>query len=59
MSKLGLRTLILAKKELSDEEVESWLAIHHAASTSDDRKARLEQAANRIERDLEFIAATG
>ena len=60
MAKLGLRTLLLGKKELSPEDATEWLARHAAASVSvGERDDALASVAADIENDLVLIAATG
>jgi phospholipid-translocating ATPase len=60
MAKLGLRTLLLGKKELSPENATEWLARHAAASVSvGERDDALASVAADIENDLVLIAATG
>ncbi|CAM9416596.1 unnamed protein product [Phaeothamnion confervicola] len=55
----GLRTLLLAKKDLTDKEYEAWFKEWHAASvTMEKRTERLEEAAALLERDLEVLGAT-
>lgn len=58
-ARAGLRTLILGKRELSEEEVESWLTMYEEASNADDRDAALAAAAEVIERGVQLIGATG
>jgi len=55
----GLRTLVLASKDLTEEEWLAWDAIHKAASTSlEDRDGALERAAELIEKDMIIAGAT-
>ncbi|XP_010683474.1 phospholipid-transporting ATPase 1 isoform X2 [Beta vulgaris subsp. vulgaris] len=59
-SSLGLRTLVLAARDLTDEELEEWQQKYEDASTSlTDRSAKLRQTASLIERDLKLLGATG
>eukprot|EP00286_Rhodomonas_abbreviata_P023395 CAMPEP_0181305238 /NCGR_PEP_ID=MMETSP1101-20121128/9612_1 /TAXON_ID=46948 /ORGANISM="Rhodomonas abbreviata, Strain Caron Lab Isolate" /LENGTH=1030 /DNA_ID=CAMNT_0023411119 /DNA_START=762 /DNA_END=3857 /DNA_ORIENTATION=- len=55
----GLRTLVLAKRELSEEEWESWNKVHHAAATAiDNREEALEKAAEEVEKNMIIAGAT-
>jgi len=55
----GLRTLVLAQRELSQAEGEAWLQTFLAAKSSvDDRDALLDKAANEIESKLTLLGAT-
>jgi phospholipid-transporting ATPase len=57
--KEGLRTLIIAKRTIPEEEYAEWSKMYHAASTAlTDREQRLMDAAEEIERDLEILGAT-
>ena len=55
----GLRTLILGKKELNEEEYQQWHEKFHEANTSiNDRAAKVEKASELIEQDFELIGCT-
>lgn len=56
----GLRTLVVAYRELSEEEFHSWEEEFVMAQTSvtADRDALVEAAADKIERDLLLLGAT-
>ncbi|XP_068668608.1 phospholipid-transporting ATPase 1-like [Aristolochia californica] len=56
----GLRTLVLAAKNLTDEELEEWQIMYEEASTSlSERSAKLRQTAALIESNLNLLGATG
>jgi phospholipid-transporting ATPase len=55
----GLRTLVLAKRELSEEQWAAWNKVHHAATTAlVDREGELERAAEEIEKEMLLVGAT-
>ncbi|XP_053556992.1 phospholipid-transporting ATPase ID [Bombina bombina] len=55
----GLRTLVLAYKDLDSNYFEDWKQRHHEASTSlDDREEKLVQLYQEIEKDLKLLGAT-
>lgn len=55
----GLRTLLLAKRELSDETWRRWNKVYEAASVSlTDRDLALEAAAEEIEISMEILGST-
>lgn len=56
----GLRTLVVAYRELSEEEFRSWEEefLKAQTSVSADRDALVEAAADKIERDLILLGAT-
>ena len=58
----GLRTLVLAQRDLKDREAKAFLEQWHAAETAAgagvDRAALLAAAAASVERDLEIVGAT-
>ncbi|XP_057534004.1 phospholipid-transporting ATPase 1-like isoform X1 [Amaranthus tricolor] len=59
-SSIGLRTLVVAVRELTDLELEEWQQKYEDASTAlTDRSAKLRQTASLIERDLRLLGATG
>ncbi|XP_021767131.1 phospholipid-transporting ATPase 1-like isoform X1 [Chenopodium quinoa] len=59
-SSFGLRTLVVAARDLTDGELEEWQKKYEDASTSlTDRSAKLRQTAALIERDLRLLGATG
>ena len=56
----GLRTLVVASRDLSDAELEQWQSMYADASTSlTDRTTKLRQAAATIECNLKLLGATG
>eukprot|EP00736_Rhodelphis_marinus_P014500 Rmarinus@m.24618 len=55
----GLRTLVIAKRTLSEDEYKSWAKIHDDANVAvDKREDLLEAAAELIEKDLDVIGST-
>ncbi|KAI4353561.1 hypothetical protein L6164_002500 [Bauhinia variegata] len=59
-SSQGLRTLVVASRNLSDAELEQWQTMYEDASTSlTDRAAKLRQTATLIECNLKLLGATG
>jgi phospholipid-transporting ATPase len=55
----GLRTLVLAKRVLTEEEWMRWNQTHHAASTAlSDREEALMDAAEEVEVDMEPLGIT-
>jgi len=55
----GLRTLLLTKRELSDETWRRWNKVYQAASVSlNDRDLALESAAEEIEGSMEILGST-
>lgn len=49
----GLRTLVLAYKDLDNEYLEDWKRRHHEASISmEEREEKLDQLYEEIEKDL-------
>lgn len=59
-SSFGLRTLVVAARNLTVSELEEWQQKYEDASTSlTDRSAKLRQTAALIERDLRLLGATG
>lgn len=56
----GLRTLVFAQKELTQEEYESWAKRYHHAETSpgDNRDALVEALQDEIERNLVLVGAS-
>ncbi|KAL2319987.1 hypothetical protein Fmac_028956 [Flemingia macrophylla] len=58
-SSQGLRTLVIASRDLSDSELEEWQSMYEDASTSlTDRSAKLRQTAALIECNLKLLGAT-
>ncbi|KAJ4832556.1 hypothetical protein Tsubulata_000124 [Turnera subulata] len=58
-SSQGLRTLVVAARDLTEEELEIWQCRFDDASTSlTDRAAKLRQTAALIESDLDLLGAT-
>ncbi|KAL8259196.1 hypothetical protein R6Q59_027149 [Mikania micrantha] len=59
-SSLGLRTLVLAAKDLTTEEVENWQLMYEDATTSlTDRSLKLRETALFVESNLRLLGATG
>ncbi|PIA38539.1 hypothetical protein AQUCO_02700029v1 [Aquilegia coerulea] len=57
---LGLRTLVVASRDLTDLELEEWQCSYEEASTSlTDRSAKLRHTAALIECNLNLLGATG
>ncbi|KAL2261694.1 hypothetical protein VTK26DRAFT_3594 [Humicola hyalothermophila] len=55
----GLRTLCIAEKELTEEEYREWRREHDLAATAlENREEKLEEVADRIERDLSLLGGT-
>ncbi|KAI8559522.1 hypothetical protein RHMOL_Rhmol04G0180000 [Rhododendron molle] len=56
----GLRTLVVAARDLTNAELEEWQCMYEDASTSlTDRPIKLRQTAALIECDLNLLGATG
>lgn len=59
-SSLGLRTLVLAAKDLTNEELEKWQLMYEDATTSlADRSLKLRETALFVESNLRLLGATG
>ncbi|MED6186482.1 hypothetical protein PIB30_067061 [Stylosanthes scabra] len=59
-SSIGLRTLVVASRDLSNAELEEWQSMYEEASTSlHERAAKLRQTAAFIECNLKLLGATG
>ncbi|RDX62340.1 Phospholipid-transporting ATPase 1, partial [Mucuna pruriens] len=59
-SSQGLRTFVIASRDLSDAELEEWQSRYEEASTSlTDRATKLRQTAALIESNLKLLGATG
>ncbi|ETV68417.1 hypothetical protein, variant 2 [Aphanomyces astaci] len=55
----GLRTLVLAKRELSEADYEAWNKVYQAAATSlTDRDNLLDAAAEGLEVNMDIVGAT-
>lgn len=55
----GLRTLCIAQRELSEDEYQRWNMDHEiAAAAVQDREDKLEEVADRIERELTLLGGT-
>ncbi|XP_068994813.1 phospholipid-transporting ATPase ID-like [Embiotoca jacksoni] len=55
----GLRTLVLAYKDLDEEYYNKWKQRHHEASTAlDDRESKLDLLYEEIEKDLLLLGST-
>ncbi|CAI9287444.1 unnamed protein product [Lactuca saligna] len=56
----GLRTLVLASRDLTNEELEEWQSMYEDATTSlVDRSLKLRQTASLVECNLHLLGATG
>ncbi|XP_071720404.1 phospholipid-transporting ATPase 1-like [Rutidosis leptorrhynchoides] len=56
----GLRTLVLAVRDLTNEEVQKWQSMYEDATTSlVDRSIKLRETASFIESNLRLLGATG
>lgn len=59
-SKQGLRTLVMAKRVLSEEDFAVWLLAHNEAKSAlEGRERLLYESYCRLERDLSLLGATG
>ncbi|GET86344.1 phospholipid transporting ATPase-like protein, putative [Leishmania tarentolae] len=59
MSKLGLRTLVLGQRYLSEDEVREWLPIFNDAQCAmEDRSEKLHKAYALVEKDVDIVGAT-
>jgi magnesium-transporting ATPase (P-type) len=59
MAKLGLRTLVLGQRYLSEEEVLRWLPIFNKAQCAmHDRNEKLHQAYALLEKDVDIVGTT-
>ncbi|KAK1176607.1 phospholipid-transporting ATPase ID-like, partial [Acipenser oxyrinchus oxyrinchus] len=55
----GLRTLVLAYKDLEEGYFEDWRARHHTASTAlEEREEKLDELYEEIEKNLQLLGAT-
>lgn len=55
----GLRTLCIAKRDVSEEYYKEWNRRHEiAAAAIDEREARLEEVSDEIERELQLLGGT-
>ncbi|KAJ3311213.1 hypothetical protein HDV04_004217 [Boothiomyces sp. JEL0838] len=55
----GLRTLVLAYRDIPESEYRDWLKVHQAAATTiNNRQEALDNAAEMIETDLQLLGAT-
>jgi len=58
MAKQGLRTLLLAKKEVCNDAVDMWLVEYEAAKKTGN-KEKMEDLESEMEKDLELLGVTG
>ena len=59
-SKQGLRTLVMAKRVLTEEDFAAWLVTHNEAKAAlEGRERLLYESYCRLERDLSLLGATG
>lgn len=55
----GLRTLLFAHKFIPEQDYQAWKKVFHAAETSlVDRQARIEEAGDLVEQNLELVGAS-
>uniref|UniRef100_A0A7N9AZ51 Phospholipid-transporting ATPase n=1 Tax=Mastacembelus armatus TaxID=205130 RepID=A0A7N9AZ51_9TELE len=55
----GLRTLVLAYKDLDEDYMDLWTQRHHEASTAiEEREEKLDELYEEIEKDLQLLGAT-
>ena len=54
----GLRTLCLARRDLSEDEYRAWNHEYDVAASSEGREAKVEAVADSIERDLTLLGGT-
>ncbi|KAF3767296.1 hypothetical protein M406DRAFT_89812 [Cryphonectria parasitica EP155] len=55
----GLRTLLFAHKYISEADYQAWKKVYHSAETSIvERQARIEEAGDLIEQNLELVGAS-
>ena len=60
LSSIGLRTLVICQKLLSNDDFEKWNKIYQDALTSlEHRKKKIEQAMNLLENKMELLCITG
>ena len=57
-AKQGLRTLLVAKKQIDEDEYEEWEAKYKKASVSVNREKEINRVAELIEQDLILIGST-
>ena len=57
-AKLGLRTLLIASKEVDPEFYEEWSAKYQVAATSINKEKEINKVAELIEKDFELIGST-
>ena len=57
-AKQGLRTLLIASKEISEEQYSSWQAEYQTASTSQNKEAAINKVAERLEVEFDLIGST-
>ncbi|KAJ8302841.1 hypothetical protein KUTeg_019237 [Tegillarca granosa] len=60
MAREGLRTLVVAKKILTEEQYQEFEIRHHQAKMSlQDRNAKVQSVVESLERDMELLCLTG
>ena len=57
-AKEGLRTLLIASKEISDHDYQDWQAKYQVASTSLNKEQAINRVAEELEVDFELIGST-
>ena len=57
-AKQGLRTLLVAKKEIDSDTYEEWEAKYKKASVSVNREKEINRVAELIEQDLILVGST-
>ena len=60
LSNKGLRTLVLAQKEIEEQYFNSWKKKYdNACASMEDRKQNIEKVVSELENDMEFLCVTG
>lgn len=60
LAREGLRTLVFARKSLSELEYEKWASDYkEASSLMSEREIRMRECIEKLEKNLEFVAITG
>lgn len=57
-AKEGLRTLLIASKEISDDQYQSWQAQYQTASTSINKEEAINKVAELLEVEFDLIGST-
>ena len=60
LATMGLRTLVLTQKLISQKYFDEWFEEYSQALTSmEDRKEKISQAISKLEKDMDFLCVTG